>query len=554
VTVGGQGVAVLPCLACPVCGATAETVGPDGPPAHFDDESSTVHKVADEGTVHAWAARAGYEVLAELGKGGMGVVYKARQKSLGRIVALKMVRTTSMQPATRARFEQEARAAAALDHPGIVPLFDFGVVDDQPYCTMALIEGDSLTGLVKRQGPLPPRQAADLLARVADAVAYAHQRGILHRDLKPDNILVDAQGHPRITDFGLARRLDGGPNLTATGQVIGTPAYMAPEQARGVAELTPAVDVYSLGGVLHAVLVGRAPFSGSSIDEVLRKVTQEAPVPLRQINSALPEALERIVLRCLEKGPARRYASAADLAADLRQWLTVDSAPVAEAVPCAASPPTGTAVAQAPRRRWLALVGGLLLVAVAVAALWQLGVRQGPAAVWSKPLRQDFELKVSLPDIPANREGVHILSAGQTLRIVVESPHDVHFGVWSLQHDRVVQLFPNEYERDNVLRAKQPRSIPGNDRYDIPAAAARQVEFIRVVASTAPWAALTGQDDEEFAVFKRTAPGYRAWEDQQITLRGLKVRPRKQGASASPPQEAVRFSEVVLPYRVQPAR
>jgi predicted Ser/Thr protein kinase len=493
-----------------------------------------------------------YELIAELGKGAMGVVYRARQKSLGRTVALKMVLNSQAQPAGLARFQQEARAAAALDHPGIVPLFDFGEVQGQPYYTMAFIDGESLTGLVKRQGPLPPRQAAEWLAQIAEAVAYAHQRGILHRDLKPDNILVDRQGHPRITDFGLARRLDEGPQLTTTGSIMGTPSYMSPEQAQGLTELTPAVDTYALGAVLHALVTGQSPFTGNSVYEVLLKVGQEPPRPLRQINSALPEGLERIVLRCLEKDPARRYASASELAADLRAWLADERAPVAQVVPAVARP----------RRTGALVLAGVILVALVGVGLigWHLSQSSpgptdpGPAAPpagdslvietellgggdWTKASRQDFELKVTLPGIAPDENGLHLLQAKQPARIRIESAQDVYVGIWSLQGNDVVLLFPNEHERDHRVRAGVPRLVPGNEEYVIEPSAGG-IEYLRVVASTVKWEPVPGKPVGPFTSYK--GADRQRCDDQ---LRALTIVAKK--------KKQARVAEVVLPYQVR---
>jgi serine/threonine protein kinase len=520
-----------------------------------------------------------YEVLMELGRGAMGIVYKARQKSLGRLVAFKMVLNAQIHPTSLERFKLEARSAAALDHPGIVPLFDQGEVEGQPYYTMAFVEGDSLSGMVKKQGPLPPRRAALLLSQVADAVAYAHERGIIHRDLKPDNVLVDRQGHPRITDFGLARRLEDSPNLTAAGSIMGTPSYMAPEQAQGVSELTPAVDVYALGAMLHAVLVGQSPFSGGSVYEVLLKVTQEPPPPLRQINPALPEALERIVLRCLEKNPLQRYSSAAALADDLRAWLDslgkgdYATAPVtqndislptgqASAMP-QGSQLTPTAEIPAPgrprsrKRRVLVVAGALLVFAIGLGVVgWRLRGSKGDDTAWEKPVRQDFELKVSLPGLSPDSKGIYPVKANGKVSFVIESPHDVHVGIWSLQADGVQQLFPNEDEKDTLIRAGKSRVIPGNNLYTIEFTPADQVEFFRIVATTAKWQPMKSQRtaDGPFAFFKRGQDEYDRWEAQQaeLTGRGAKIRRVKQADSTSKSQQTESLvSEVVLSYRVK---
>ncbi len=263
-----------------------------------------------------------YELLAEIARGGMGVVYKARQISLNRIVAVKMI--LAGQLATQAdhdRFHAESQAAAVLDHPNIVPIFEVGEHEGQHYFSMGYVDGPSLSARLAK-GPLAPKEAAALVATVAEAVEYAHRQGVIHRDIKPSNILIDSQGHPRVTDFGLAKRVDGGSDLTETGQILGSPSYMPPEQACGhVRAIGPASNVYALGAVLYAVLTGRPPFQAATSFETLKQVIEREPVPLRQLNAVVPRDLETIVLKCLEKSVPRRYASAQALAEDLRRYL-----------------------------------------------------------------------------------------------------------------------------------------------------------------------------------------------------------------------------------------
>jgi WD40 repeat protein/tRNA A-37 threonylcarbamoyl transferase component Bud32 len=264
-----------------------------------------------------------YELLEEIARGGMGVVYKARQASLNRTVALKMILTGQLAgEADVRRFHLEAEAAANLDHPGIVPIYEVGEHEGQHYFSMGFIEGESLAQKVAR-GPMRPREAAELVRRVTESVQYAHERGVIHRDLKPANVLLDREGKPRITDFGLAKTIREDRGLTATGQVMGTPSYMPPEQASGrVGEIGPTADVYSLGAILYCLVTGRPPFQASSRTDTLSQVMDREPVSPRQLNASVPRDLETIVLKCLQKDSGRRYRSARELADDMDRYLT----------------------------------------------------------------------------------------------------------------------------------------------------------------------------------------------------------------------------------------
>ena len=253
----------------------------------------------------------------------MGVVYEARQVGLNRKVALKMILAGELadEDAVR-RFYIEAEAAANLDHPAVVPIYEVGQHDGQHYFSMGYVEGQSLSQRLN-DGPLAARPAAALLVGVAEAIDYAHQRGVIHRDLKPSNILLDPKGNPRVTDFGLAKRIQGDSGLTGSGQVMGTPSYMPPEQAGGrSADVGPAADVYALGATLYAVTTGRPPFQAATTAETMLMVIGIEPIPPRRLNTSIPRDLETICLKCLEKEPAKRYSSAAALAADLGRWLT----------------------------------------------------------------------------------------------------------------------------------------------------------------------------------------------------------------------------------------
>jgi serine/threonine-protein kinase len=264
----------------------------------------------------------GYRVEAVLGHGGMGVVYRAWHLRLHRPVALKMLLAGAhARPTERERFLREAEAVAGLRHPNIVQVYDVGDVDGRSYFTMEFVEGGSLAQQV--QGvPQPARQVAALTATLAEALQAAHQSGIVHRDLKPGNILLTADGTPKVTDFGLARRLEGDGGLTLSGVPVGTPSYMAPEQARGDKRaIGPAADVYALGAILYELLTGRPPFDADTTAATLQQVVAEEPVPPAQLNPQVPRDLVTICLKCLHKQPHRRYASAAALAEDLRRFL-----------------------------------------------------------------------------------------------------------------------------------------------------------------------------------------------------------------------------------------
>jgi len=301
-----------------------------------------IHGYSEDSSVSGGSAKAShlrllgdygdYELIEEIARGGMGVVCRARQKSLNRIVAVKLILIGQWAgPAHIERFKAEAEAAARLDHPNIVPIYEIGEQDGQHFFSMKLIEGQSLATVAasRRSAAISPNQSAALLrdaatmvAKIARAVHYAHQRRVLHRDLKPTNILIDAQGEPYLTDFGLAKVIERASSLTHTAAVLGTPSYMAPEQASGKAkQVTTAADIYSLGAVLYELLTGRPPFIGETPLETLDLVRESQPTPPRSIQPNVDRDLETICLKCLRKEPERRYGSAEALAEDLERWL-----------------------------------------------------------------------------------------------------------------------------------------------------------------------------------------------------------------------------------------
>ena len=263
-----------------------------------------------------------YTLLEEIARGGMGVVYKARQKSLDRLVAIKMILTGRFaSDAERQRFRNEAKAAARLDHPQIVPIYQVGEHDGRPYLCMKLVEGGSLAQQLTGK-PMPVSQAARLVESLARTIHYAHQHSLIHRDLKPANVLRSPDGTYLITDFGLAKVLDGPDGLTRTDQIVGTPNYMAPEQAWGGArDVTALADVYSLGAILYEMLTGRPPFRAATVPETLELLRSADASPPRLLNPGIESDLQTICMKCLEKDPRDRYATAEALADDLHRFL-----------------------------------------------------------------------------------------------------------------------------------------------------------------------------------------------------------------------------------------
>lgn len=308
-----------------------------------------------------------YELLGEIALGGMGIVWKARQTSLNRVVALKMIRGGMLASAEDVRrFHLEAEAAANLQHPNIVAIHEVGEHDGQHYFSMDFVDGQNLAEHCEGR-PLPAPQAAELIATIADAVQFAHQRGILHRDLKPQNVMLDQRGTPHLTDFGLAKRMDLDSSLTQEGAVLGSPSYMAPEQAQGrLDRVGPHTDVYALGAILFEMLSGHAPFRGESPAETMMRVISDAPGSLAQLDPPVPRDLETICLKALEKEPARRYPTARDFGEDVRRFLAQE--------PILARPASALRKAQSwvRRRPWTLAAAAALLVIVMACVIFGL--------------------------------------------------------------------------------------------------------------------------------------------------------------------------------------
>src|SRR5437763_9874515 len=358
---------------CAKCVLKSALAVPQDAPVAGDDGGSAENVGVNVGAAHDGkkAARAAellgelgdYELLEEVGRGGQGVVFRARQKSLNRTVALKVI--SLGQWASKAhlkRFRLEAEAAARLEHPSIVPIHEVGERDGSCYFSMKLVEGGQLDEVVRRT-PMSIWQAAELIAKVARTVHYAHEHGILHRDIKPRNILLDQNGEPHLTDFGLARLVETESTVTRAMEVLGTPSYMAPEQAVGSNASGCATDVYGLGAVLYQLLTGHPPFAGGTTYETIRLMLEAEPRQPRLWNPKIDRDLSTICLKCLEKDPKRRYSSALALAEDLECWL--------QGLPILARP------VSPPARIWRWSRRNPKLVGTAVA-----GLLLGAAAIW----------------------------------------------------------------------------------------------------------------------------------------------------------------------------
>jgi serine/threonine-protein kinase len=395
------------------------------------------------------AAFGRYELRREMGRGGVGVVYEAWDPNLQRLVALKtLIAGRGATDAQLERFMREVRAAAHLRHPSIVSIHDAGTIEGRPYLTMEAIDGQSLDRLVATGGTDAPRQVVELLMPIARALAYAHAQGIVHRDVKPENILVDQRGHPYLTDFGLARDL-ALPRVTKTEATVGTPAFMPPEQLRGAAP-EPRMDVYALGVTLFECLTGRVPFQSDSFPDLVRSVLQEEPPPPRRLNPRIAPDLEAIVLQCLEKEPARRYATAALLAEDLDRFLRGEAV---EARPPSAARRLARRLG---RHRALALGGAVAaagLLGGAGLALWVRREATGAASVLSHlegerarllESRRQAELRI------AREEGRRAAVAEAALATTLEGQ--------VAAYSRVVDTYPDAWDV-RIARARALRAL-----------------------------------------------------------------------------------------------
>jgi eukaryotic-like serine/threonine-protein kinase len=414
-----------------------------------------------------WPVVPGYEILGELGRGGMGVVYKARQVSLKRLVALKVIRDGAMAGSqTRSRFRIEAEAAARLSHPNVVRVYEAGNDHGRLYFAMELVEGDSLDKYLAGK-PQPAQQGAELIRTLALAVQHAHAQQVVHRDLKPANVLLTSPSPPgplshagergsqssppsplvgegvKITDFGLAKRLDGDSTVgTQDGAFLGTASYVAPEQAAGrVCEIGPAADVYSLGAILYECLTGRPPFLGDTWNQTVDQVLHEEPVPPSRLSPSVPPALETVCLKCLEKEPGRRYASAEELADDLARFL--------EGQPVAAVP-----LGERERLARLAARDGYQIVGEIGR-----GLRATVYRALHGPLKQPTALKVFTAQTCTREEWEARLRRGAELWVSLAHPHVVavqRAGWWDGQAYAATECVPQGSLAERIAAQRYP--------------------------------------------------------------------------------------------------
>jgi hypothetical protein len=352
-----------------------------------------------------------YRIVRELGRGAMGAVYLAHDSQLDRMVALKVPQFSAADgPEIRQRFHSEARAAATIEHPGVCPVYDVGEISGTPYLTMAYLQGQPLSHILEGTKPLPERKAASLVRQLTAALQAAHERGVIHRDLKPSNVIINQRGEPVVLDFGLARRVHENGRLTQTGQPVGTPAYMSPEQVAGAVRLMgPGCDIYALGVILYQLLTGRLPFEGS-MAEVLGQIVTQPPAPPSKLRPGLDPRLEAVCLKALSKQVVDRYASMRDLGAALSDCSRGDSALTAIRTPQAVGPTPSPHRGVGPRRTWfgrrswwLVLAGGGLACVAGVVLLVSV-------ALWFTNSRGTIRI-----DLDGPRDGIEVQVDGEQI-------------------------------------------------------------------------------------------------------------------------------------------
>ncbi len=585
------------------------------PPGVADPDGATIaHSGPSEVTVDEKvdATNFGkYQLLGELARGGMGVVYRAKQHGLARVVALKMILGAGLEKESKERFFQEARAAAAIDHPNVVPIYDIDEIGGRPYFTMAFVEGPNLRSFVEDNGLPPAPTLVSLFSQIVAGVAHAHRLGIVHRDLKPANVLIDKDGRPRVTDFGLAKQANADTQLTAAGQVLGTPAYMAPEQARESKDVSPAADVYSLGAILYFMLTGRAPFHADSIADLLIKVVMEQPITPREVRPEVPTDLEELCLRCLSKSPSARFADAQELLAALAPITDQYLSPSANLSPSMAQiafakgttsaslsgmpsmnsagtvPTLGSVLPRLATNAPNSAAGPVtktnrkpMLIALGTFAIVLLGVigylvsqnKSAPNAstqpntpitdnkgtdlakvdtlAWPIAGRADFGLKVELRAPAASKadDGSVRLIAGNKMQIHLKADQDCHVSVWVFDPSgQATRLFPNDDDTDDRLTAGSERVVPKAGAYDLEAVETEGAGLERLRVIATTGAQPPFPPGAKAGRFMAYANGPDR-EKLASTVRGIVI---KKPSTSEPGAAAGAVSEAEIMFRVQ---
>jgi len=487
-----------------------------------------------------------YQLLGELARGGMGVVFRAKHSGLDRIVALKMV--LGLQPNSTAvqRFILEAKAAAVLDHPNIVPVYDIGEVDGRVYYTMAFVGGPSLKAFVEGRGMPSVSHAISIFSQIVAGMAQAHKQGIVHRDLKPANVLLDPDGRPRVADFGLAKfhgsNESGAQGMTQTGQVVGTPAYMAPEQARGSKDVGPPADVYALGAVLYFLLTGRPPFEGENVADLLIKVVSEEPKSPREHNPEVAEDIAVVCLKCLAKNATDRYVDAIALADAISPLIdryasrsSLNITPLNIPTPTGRPLPPGLlATTTSPissrteviaeesytRKKWLAMLLPVVLVLAGIGIYFAVRGGKNNIAVTTPTTnnakiafertwpdaRKDFPISVDLlTDNQSLTGDVVELQKNTRLQLKIQSQVACNIMVFVVDpNGEATKLFPNKFEPDSKFEPGKARTIPSNPDWAAKATptVGEGAERIRIFATTGPLPELPdGKKIEHFSAF-----------------------------------------------------